>query len=94
MQVPLYGSVLEGGPLYRGSPLYVFVPLLFPPIDLFSSPLQTVWSLQYNWRQGRYRLSRIKCPSEGKKAVYCLQYDDKKIVSGHRDNTIKVIRLL
>ena len=30
------------------------------------------------------------CRSENSKGVYCLQYDDEKIVSGLRDNTIKV----
>ena len=28
--------------------------------------------------------------SENSKGVYCLQYDDQKIVSGLRDNTIKL----
>jgi WD40 repeat protein len=35
-------------------------------------------------------LQRINCRSENSKGVYCLQYDDAKIVSGLRDNTIKV----
>ena len=30
------------------------------------------------------------CRSEQSKGVYCLQYDDDKIVSGLRDNTIKI----
>ena len=46
--------------------------------------------MQYNWKNGRHRLTRIECHSENSKGVYCLQYDDKKIVSGLRDNTIKV----
>ncbi|KAG6439467.1 hypothetical protein O3G_MSEX000797, partial [Manduca sexta] len=33
---------------------------------------------------------RINCRSENSKGVYCLQYDDNKIVSGLRDNTIKI----
>jgi len=35
-------------------------------------------------------MQRIQCKSEASKGVYCLQYDDQKIVSGLRDNTIKV----
>lgn len=35
-------------------------------------------------------LKRINCRSENSKGVYCLQYDDTKIVSGLRDNTIKI----
>lgn len=35
-------------------------------------------------------LRRINCRSENSKGVYCLQYDDNKIVSGLRDNTIKI----
>lgn len=33
------------------------------------------------------------CRSENSKGVYCLQYDDEKIVSGLRDNTIKVCHI-
>ena len=32
----------------------------------------------------------IQCNSSNSKGVYCLQYDDRKIVSGLRDNTIKI----
>lgn len=39
---------------------------------------------------GRHNLQRINCRSENSKGVYCLQYDDHKIVSGLRDNTIKI----
>lgn len=52
-----------------------------------SRPLQTI---DTNWRCGRHVLHRIYCRSENSKGVYCLQYDDHKIVSGLRDNTIKV----
>ena len=37
-----------------------------------------------------HNLQRINCRSENSKGVYCLQYDDAKIVSGLRDNTIKM----
>ena len=46
--------------------------------------------IESNWRTGRCTLQRIQCKSEASKGVYCLQYDDVKIVSGLRDNTIKV----
>lgn len=58
----------------------------FPSICLLSL-LKTIES---NWRCGRHSLQRIHCRSETSKGVYCLQYDDQKIVSGLRDNTIKV----
>lgn len=47
-------------------------------------------SIENNWRMGRHVLQRINCRSENSKGVYCLQYDDQKIVSGLRDNTIKI----
>ena len=46
--------------------------------------------IENNWRTGRHALQRIHCRSETSKGVYCLQYDDNKIISGLRDNTIKV----
>ena len=46
--------------------------------------------IENNWRTGRHTLQKIHCRSETSKGVYCLQYDDSKIVSGLRDNTIKV----
>ena len=46
--------------------------------------------IENNWRTGRHSIQRIVCRSEASKGVYCLQYDDQKIVSGLRDNTIKV----
>ena len=47
-------------------------------------------NIENNWRCGQHELSKIQCHSENSKGVYCLQYDDQKIVSGLRDNTIKV----
>ena len=47
-------------------------------------------NMEANWKHGQQSLTRIECHSENSKGVYCLQYDDKKIVSGLRDNTIKV----
>lgn len=54
---------------------------------VFPSLLQTI---EANWRCGRHNLQRIQCRSENSKGVYCLQYDDDKIISGLRDNSIKV----
>ena len=47
-------------------------------------------TIENNWRSGNHNLQRINCRSENSKGVYCLQYDDNKIVSGLRDNTIKI----
>ena len=47
-------------------------------------------AIEDNWRGGKHNLQRINCRSENSKGVYCLQYDDTKIVSGLRDNTIKM----
>lgn len=52
--------------------------------------LQDIDSIESNWRSGQHMLKRINCRSENSKGVYCLQYDDHKIVSGLRDNTIKI----
>jgi len=46
--------------------------------------------IEDNWRTGQCKMQRIQCRSEASKGVYCLQYDEQKIVSGLRDNTIKV----
>ncbi|BET01724.1 D domain of beta-TrCP [Nesidiocoris tenuis] len=65
-------------------PNHKFYRSLFPKI------IQDIESIENNWRTGRHNLQRINCRSENSKGVYCLQYDDHKIVSGLRDNTIKV----
>ncbi|TKR73969.1 hypothetical protein L596_021204 [Steinernema carpocapsae] len=57
---------------------------LYPEIE------KDIEKIENNWRNGRNRLQRINCHSENSKGVYCLQYDDHKIVSGLRDNTIKI----
>ena len=48
-------------------------------------------NMENNWKNARHTLTRIECHSENSKGVYCLQYDDHKIISGLRDNTIKVM---
>lgn len=57
---------------------------------LYPKIIQDIDSIENNWRVGRHILQRINCRSENSKGVYCLQYDDQKIVSGLRDNTIKI----
>ena len=57
---------------------------------LYAKFIQDIDRLETNWRTGRHRLQKINCRSENSKGVYCLQYDDQKIVSGLRDNTIKI----
>ncbi|NXF37361.1 FBW1A protein, partial [Nyctibius bracteatus] len=57
---------------------------------LYPKIIQDIETIESNWRCGRHSLQRIHCRSETSKGVYCLQYDDQKIVSGLRDNTIKV----
>ncbi|CAH4034402.1 beta-TrCP isoform X1 [Pieris brassicae] len=65
-------------------PSHSFYRQLYPKI------IQDIQSIEENWRMGRHNLQRINCRSENSKGVYCLQYDDNKIVSGLRDNTIKI----
>ncbi|XP_065175763.1 F-box and WD repeat domain-containing 11-B-like [Sycon ciliatum] len=57
---------------------------------LYPVIIRDTLSLEQNWRDGPPELHRIRCQSENNKGVYCLQYDDDKIVSGLRDHTIKV----
>uniref|UniRef100_A0A183BUP0 F-box domain-containing protein n=1 Tax=Globodera pallida TaxID=36090 RepID=A0A183BUP0_GLOPA len=58
--------------------------------DLYPKITADIRQIEQNWREGRHRLERINCQSENSKGVYCLQYDDEKIISGLRDNTIKI----
>ncbi|XP_063963412.1 F-box/WD repeat-containing protein 11-like [Lytechinus pictus] len=57
---------------------------------LYPRIIQNIENIEHNWRCGHHELYRIQCHSETSKGVYCLQYDDTKIVSGLRDNTIKI----
>ena len=57
---------------------------------LYPSIIKDIDAIENNWRIGKHNLQRINCRSENSKGVYCLQYDDTKIVSGLRDNTIKM----
>lgn len=58
--------------------------------SLYPKIVQDIDRLESNWRCGRHGLLKISCRSENIKGVYCLQYDEDKIVSGLRDNTIKL----
>jgi F-box and WD-40 domain protein 1/11 len=58
--------------------------------DLYPRIICDIENMDANWRSGRHVLKRIQCRSEMSKGVYCLQYDDSKIISGLRDNTIKI----
>ena len=58
--------------------------------DLYPKIRRDIEQIEENWKTGRHRLQRINCQSENSKGVYCLQYDDHKIISGLRDNTIKI----
>ncbi|KAI1278067.1 F-box/WD repeat-containing protein 1A [Halotydeus destructor] len=59
---------------------------------LYPTIIEDIDRTECNWRssQSQHNLTRINCRSEASKGVYCLQYDDHKIVSGLRDNTIKI----
>lgn len=72
---------------------------LFKPIQdyddtkyrrLYFNIVADIHNLDRRWNAGEFDTKRIFCQSENSKGVYCIQYDDKKIVSGLRDNTIKV----
>uniref|UniRef100_A0A8C1BIF0 F-box and WD repeat domain containing 11b n=1 Tax=Cyprinus carpio carpio TaxID=630221 RepID=A0A8C1BIF0_CYPCA len=58
--------------------------------SLYPKIIQDIETIEANWRCGRHNLQRIQCRSENSKGVYCLQYDDEKIISGLRDNSIKI----
>ena len=58
--------------------------------QLYPRILHDIKKIEYNWRHGQFQLEKIQCRSQNSKGVYCLQYDDEKIISGLRDNTIKI----
>lgn len=58
--------------------------------SLYPRIIQDIQNIENNWLKGDPNLQLINCRSENSKGVYCLQYDDSKIVSGLRDNTIKI----
>jgi len=58
--------------------------------QLYPTIIADIERIDTNWRTGKHKLEKIVCRSETSKGVYCLQYDDKKIISGLRDNSIKM----
>ncbi len=74
----------KDGNLVETNPDHAFYRRLYPSI------IRDIQNIEDNWRCGKHNLQRINCRSENSKGVYCLQYDDQKIVSGLRDNTIKI----
>ena len=58
--------------------------------NLYSSIQQDKKQVNLNWQEGKCVTRKIHCRSENSRGVYCLQYDNDKIVSGLRDNTIKI----
>lgn len=57
---------------------------------LYFNIVADIEDLEKRWSEGEHNTQKILCRSENSKGVYCIQYDDDKIVSGLRDNTIKV----
>jgi F-box and WD-40 domain protein 1/11 len=58
--------------------------------ELYAKILKDKDQVNQNWIEGKCSTKKIHCRSENSKGVYCLQYDNEKIVSGLRDNTIKI----
>ncbi|KAG9293822.1 hypothetical protein G9A89_019160 [Geosiphon pyriformis] len=46
--------------------------------------------LEENWRTGNYSAHELPGHTEG---IYCIQFDEDKIISGSRDNTIKIWKM-
>lgn len=61
--------------------------------SLYQIAVNDIENTKNNWQNSMYKLTRIDCDSGRSKGVYCLQYDDDKIVCGLRDNTIKIWNL-
>lgn len=57
---------------------------------LYLRVLDDIKRIDQNWRNGHCRITQINCNSDHSRGVYCVQYDENKIVSGLRDNTIKI----
>ncbi|CAF4829342.1 unnamed protein product [Rotaria socialis] len=57
---------------------------------LYHDIVRDIKQLTINWQAGKYQLEKIQCHSRHNKGVYCLQYDDQKIICGLRDNTIQI----
>ncbi|CAF0739046.1 unnamed protein product [Didymodactylos carnosus] len=77
----LFRQILQNGEQQKAHEFYRH---LYPQI------CKDIEQIETNWRTGNFTLHKIQCRSQNSKGVYCLQYDDEKIVSGLRDNTIKI----
>ncbi len=77
----LFRQILTSGETPKTHEFYRY---LYPQI------IQNIEQIETNWRTGSFHLEKIQCRSQNSKGVYCLQYDDEKIISGLRDNTIKI----
>ncbi|CAF0737649.1 unnamed protein product [Didymodactylos carnosus] len=77
----LFRQLLQNGEFQK---THEFYRQLYPRI------CKDIEQIETNWRTGNFVLQKIQCRSQNSKGVYCLQYDDDKIVSGLRDNTIKI----
>jgi F-box and WD-40 domain protein 1/11 len=60
--------------------------------NLYYKIVKEIDALNENWRNGKCWTKRIDCASENNRGVYCIQYDEDKIISGLRDTTIKIWR--
>lgn len=76
--------LFKNGYLEQQRPDHWFYRRLYPQI------IKDIKNMEKNWRNGIHTLQKINCRSEVSKGVYCLQYDDNQIISGLRDNTIKI----
>ena len=46
--------------------------------------------LERNWREGDFKRSVHDQLHQNNEAIYCLQFDSTKVVTGSRDHTVKV----
>uniref|UniRef100_A0A7M5UZ17 F-box domain-containing protein n=2 Tax=Clytia hemisphaerica TaxID=252671 RepID=A0A7M5UZ17_9CNID len=57
---------------------------------LYLNTEKDIKNLESNWKTGKHQLTTVSCEAEYREGVYCLQSDEEQIVSGHRDNTVKI----
>ena len=78
----LFRQILTSGETPKTHEFYHY---LYPQI------IRDIEQLETNWRTGNFQLEKIQCRSQNSKGVYCLQYDDEKvIVTGSSDSTVRV----
>lgn len=59
--------------------------------DMYMKCMNAIDIIECNWRLGKHKLRRIDCRSNNGQGVYCLQYDQTKILFGSRDHTIQIL---